>query len=115
VGEIYPELVESRMKQGVKDIRLEQLLSHNSGIPADSMEQCPAEFLLGDRRRPSSRKTGMRYTLVSAPVPPAAAFPARRAFRIFQPGYTLAGAKMERVHGQEPGKELVVAPGFSTR
>ena len=40
VGEIYPELVD-KMGKGVKDITLEQLLSHTSGIPGDSMEHVP--------------------------------------------------------------------------
>ena len=40
VGEIYPELVD-KMSKGVKDITLEQLLSHTSGIPGDSMEHVP--------------------------------------------------------------------------
>jgi CubicO group peptidase (beta-lactamase class C family) len=108
VGEIYPELVD-KMSKGVKDITLEQLLSHTSGIPGDSMEHVPLiSFSVTDD---AGNLDVMRYTLVSRLVPlPLHGAPGER-FEYSNLGYTLAGAMMEKVTGKT-WEELVVARIF---
>ena len=108
VGEIYPELVD-KMSKGVKDITLEQLLSHTSGIPGDSMEHVPLiSFSVTDD---AANLDGMRYTLVTRLVPlPLRSAPGER-FEYSNLGYTLAGAMMEKVTGKT-WEELVVARIF---
>jgi CubicO group peptidase (beta-lactamase class C family) len=108
VGEIYPELVD-KMSKGVKDITLEQLLSHTSGIPGDSMEHVPLiSYSVTDD---AANLDGMRYTLVTRLVPmPVHGAPGER-FEYSNLGYTLAGAMMERVTGKT-WEELVVARIF---
>ena len=66
VGEIYPELVD-KMSKGVKDITLEQLLSHTSGIPGDSMEHVP--LISTSVTDEAANLDGMRYTLVTRLLP----------------------------------------------
>jgi CubicO group peptidase (beta-lactamase class C family) len=92
VGEIYPELVD-KMSKGVKDITLEQLLSHTSGIPE------------------AVNLDGMRYTLVTRLLPLALHAQPGERFEYSNLGYTLAGAIMERVTGKT-WEELVVARIF---
>jgi CubicO group peptidase (beta-lactamase class C family) len=108
VGEIYPELAD-KMSKGVKDITLEQLLSHTSGIPGDSMEHVPLiSFSVTDD---AGNLDAMRYTLVTRLVPlPLHGVPGER-FEYSNLGYTLAGAIMERITGKT-WEELVVAQIF---
>jgi CubicO group peptidase (beta-lactamase class C family) len=108
VGEIYPELAD-KMSKGVKDITLEQLLSHTSGIPGDSMEHVPLiSFSVTDD---AGNLDAMRYTLVTRLVPlPLHGIPGER-FEYSNLGYTLAGAIMERITGKT-WEELVVARIF---
>jgi len=97
VGEVYPELVD-KMSKGVKDITLEQLLSHTSGIPGDSLEHVPL-FSVSVTDDPVNLD-GMRYTLVTRLVPmPLHSAPGER-FEYSNLGYTLAGAMMERITGK---------------
>ncbi len=108
VGEIYPELVD-KMSKGVKDITLEQLLSHTSGIPGDSMEHVPLiSYSVTDE---AANLDGMRYTLVTRLVPLALHGQPGERFEYSNLGYTLAGAMMERVTGKT-WEELVVARIF---
>ncbi len=108
VGEIYPELVD-KMSKGVKDITLEQLLSHTSGIPGDSMEHVPLiSFSVTDD---AANLDGMRYTLVTRLLPLALHAQPGERFEYSNLGYTLAGAMMERVTGKS-WEELVVARIF---
>jgi CubicO group peptidase (beta-lactamase class C family) len=108
VGEIYPELVD-KMSKGVKDITLEQLLSHTSGIPGDSMEHVPLiSFSLTDD---AANLDGMRYTLLTRLLPLALHAQPGERFEYSNLGYTLAGAMMERVTGKT-WEELVVARIF---
>ena len=97
VGEIYPELV-AKMSPGTKDITLEQLLSHTSGIPGDSNEHIPLiSFSVTDD---AMNLDGMRAVLVGRLLPlPLAAAPGQR-FEYANLGYTLAGAMMEKVTGK---------------
>jgi len=108
VGEIYPELVD-KMSKGVKDITIEQLLSHTSGIPSDGQEHVSLlSFSMDDE---AANLDGMRLTLVTRLVPqPLRAAPGER-FEYSNLGYTLAGAMMERVTGKT-WEELVVARIF---
>jgi CubicO group peptidase (beta-lactamase class C family) len=108
VGEIYPELVE-KMSKGVKDITLEQLLSHTSGIAGDSMEHVPLiSYSVTDE---AANLDGMRYTLVTRLLPLALHAEPGERFEYSNLGYTLAGAMMERVTGKT-WEELVVARIF---
>jgi CubicO group peptidase (beta-lactamase class C family) len=108
VGEIYPELV-GKMSKGVKDITLEQLLSHTSGIAGDSMEHVPLiSYSVTDE---AANLDGMRYTLVTRLVPLALHGQPGERFEYSNLGYTLAGAMMERVTGKT-WEELVVARIF---
>ena len=108
VGEIYPELVD-KMSKGVKDITLEQLLSHTSGIPGDSMEHVP--LISSSVTDEAVNLDGMRYTLVSRLLPLALHAQPGERFEYSNLGYTLAGAMMERVTGKT-WEELVVARIF---
>ena len=108
VGEIYPELVD-KMSKGVKDITLEQLLSHTSGIAGDSMEHVPLiSYSVTDE---AANLDGMRYTLVTRLLPLALHAEPGERFEYSNLGYTLAGAMMERVTGKT-WEELVVARIF---
>ena len=108
VGEIYPELVD-KMSKGVKDITLEQLLSHTSGIPGDSMEHVP--LISSSVTDEAVNLDGMRYTLVTRLLPLALHAQPGERFEYSNLGYTLAGAMMERVTGKT-WEELVVARIF---
>jgi CubicO group peptidase (beta-lactamase class C family) len=104
VGEIYPELLD-KMAPGVKDITLEQLLSHTSGIPGDREEHIPLiTFSVTDER---ANLDGMRATLVGRLVPMPLAAPSGQRFEYSNLGYTLAGAMMEKIAGKT-WEELVV-------
>jgi CubicO group peptidase (beta-lactamase class C family) len=97
VGEIYPELL-AKMSAGVKDITLEQLLSHTSGLPGDREDHIPLiSFTVADER---ANLDAMRHVLVERLLPqPLANRPGAR-FEYSNLGYTLAGAIMERVTGK---------------
>jgi CubicO group peptidase (beta-lactamase class C family) len=108
VGEIYPELVDT-LRKGVKDVTLEQLLSHTSGIAGDSMEHVPLiSYSVTDE---AANLDGMRYTLVTRLLPLALHAEPGERFEYSNLGYTLAGAMMERVTGKT-WEELVVARIF---
>jgi CubicO group peptidase (beta-lactamase class C family) len=109
VGDIYPELID-KMSAGVKDITLEQLLSHMSGIPGDTEEQIPLlGFSVTDER---ANLDGIRQTLVGKLVAQPLRTPPGVRFEYSNLGYTLAGAMMERVTGQT-WEELMVARIFN--
>jgi CubicO group peptidase (beta-lactamase class C family) len=108
VGEIYPDLV-ATMSAGVKDITLEQLLSHTSGIPGDKEEHIPLiSFALTDE---PANLDGMRAVLVSRLVTQTLSVPPGQRFEYSNLGYTLAGAMMEKVTGRT-WEELLVARVF---
>ncbi len=108
VGEIYPELVSS-MAPGTKDITLEQLLSHTSGIPGDKPEHEPLlSFSVTDE---AANLDGMRLALVRRLLPQPLSAPPGTRFEYSNLGYTLAGAMMERVTGRT-WEELIVARLF---
>jgi CubicO group peptidase (beta-lactamase class C family) len=104
VGEVYPELV-AKMSAGVKDITLEQLLSHTSGLPGDRDEHIPLiSFSVADDR---TNLDGMRATLVARLVAQPLSAPPDQHFEYSNLGYTLAGAMMEHVTGKS-WEELIV-------
>lgn len=108
VGEIYPELVD-KMSKGFKDITLEQLLSHTSGIPGDSDELAPlVNYSVTDE---AANLDGMRHTLVTRLVPVSLRAAPGKQFEYSNLGYTLTGAMMERITGKT-WEELVVARIF---
>jgi CubicO group peptidase (beta-lactamase class C family) len=108
VGEIYPELAD-KMSPGVKDITLEQLLSHTSGIPADAESHIPLiSFSVTDE---PANLDGMRLTLVTRLLPQALQAAPGKRFEYSNLGYTLAGAMMERITGKT-WEELVVTRIF---
>lgn len=108
VGEIYPELV-GKMSQGVKDITIEQLLSHTSGIAGDTPEPSPllALYVTDDR----ANLDGMRARLVARLVTQPLHAPPGTKFEYSNFGYTLAGAIVERLTGKT-WEELIVARIF---
>jgi CubicO group peptidase (beta-lactamase class C family) len=108
VGELYPELV-GTMSPGVKDITLEQLLSHTSGLPGDRNEHAPLiSFSVTDE---PANLDGMRTNLVGRLVPQPLAAPPGQRFEYSNLGYTLAGAMLERVAGRT-WEELVAVRIF---
>lgn len=108
VGELYPEFV-AAMSKGVKDITLEQLLSHRSGIPGDTEAHIPLmnTSVLDDRANLDGMRTSLVRRLVEQPL---TAEPGTK-FQYSNMGYTLAGAIAERVTGST-WEELVVAGIF---
>jgi CubicO group peptidase (beta-lactamase class C family) len=108
VGEIYPDLLD-KMAPGVKDITLEQLLSHTSGIPGDREEHAPLiSFSVTDE---AANLDGMRAVLVGRLLPMKLSAPSGQRFEYSNLGYTLAGAITEKVTGKT-WEELVVARIF---
>ena len=108
VGEIYPELV-ATMAPGAKDITLEQLLSHTSGMPGDKPEHEP---LIGvSLTDDPANLDGLRLVLVRRLLPQPLSAPPGTRFEYSNLGYTLAGAMMERVTGQT-WQELIVSRLF---
>jgi CubicO group peptidase (beta-lactamase class C family) len=104
VGEIYPELV-GKMSAGVKDITLEQLLSHSSGIPGENKDNIALlSYAFTDD---DDNLDGMRVSLVERLVKMKLATPPGKTFEYSNLGYTLAGSMMEKVTGKT-WEELVV-------
>jgi CubicO group peptidase (beta-lactamase class C family) len=97
------------MSAGVKDITLEQLLSHTSGVPGDRNEHIPLiSFSVADD---AMNLDGMRAVLVARLVTLPLAAPPGQRFEYSNLGYTLAGAMMERVTGKT-WEELVAVGIF---
>lgn len=108
VGEIYPELV-ATMAPGAKNITLEQLLSHTSGIPGDKPEH---ESLISvSVTDDPANLDGMRLVLVRRLLPQPLSAPPGTRFEYSNLGYTLAGAMTERVTGRT-WEELIVSRLF---
>lgn len=104
VEDIYPELV-ATMTDGLEGATLEQLLSHQSGIPGDTDAHIPLlAYSVTDERANLDR---MRYLLATRLVTQPLSFPPGTGFEYSNLGYTLAGSMMERVTGKT-WEELIV-------
>lgn len=103
--EIFPELAKT-MTPGMGSITLEQLLSHSSGMPADSTP-------LGDRlyreaqTRSDDNLSDTRYWVLSRWVSQPIAAAPRRKYEYSNMGYVLAGAILEKVSGRS-WEQLVI-------
>lgn len=103
IGEVFPELLE-KMDTGMRQVTLEQLLSHTSGIPTDSVE-------IFNVYREATLQEGnldeMRYWLVKEWVKNPLAFQSGSQFSYSNLGYAIAGAMIERRAGKT-WDELIV-------
>ncbi len=95
IGEVFPEFTD--MDAGLRQVTLEQLLSHTSGMQSDNEA---FGDLLGKVMFQSGNLDEMRYWLVrewsSQPLQSAPG----SAFVYSNLGYTIAGAMLERVSGK---------------
>lgn len=96
VADVFPELT-GRMAPQVGGIRLDQLLSHASGIPGDNEAQ--DRLLLDSYPQTALNLDEMRYWIVERLVAmPLQSSPGER-YAYSNMGYVLAGAIVERLHG----------------
>lgn len=96
VADVFPELVE-KMDPGLKQVTLEHLLSHTSGIPSDNEDfmKLVQEAILQD-----GNLDELRYWLVrELSRLPLASEPGTK-FAYSNMGYTMAGAMIERAAGK---------------
>jgi CubicO group peptidase (beta-lactamase class C family) len=108
VAEIFPELTAS-MAPEIKPVRLDQLLSHTSGIPSDNPAQ--DKLILRSFAQGGLNLDELRYWLVKELLPmPLQSKPGER-FAYSNMGYVLAGAMIERVGGAS-WEELVASRIF---
>jgi CubicO group peptidase (beta-lactamase class C family) len=93
VGEVYPELAE-KMDPGLRRVKLEELLSHTSGIPTDNEDIVK---VLLETMSQEGNLDEMRYWLVRQwSTRPLESDPGSR-FAYSNMGYTILGAMIERV------------------
>ncbi len=96
VTEVFPELA-ARMNAGLKQVTLQQLLSHTGGIPGDNKK---FGSLLKESLSQEGNLDDLRYRLVKSWVRlPLASQPGKK-FAYANMGYTLVGAMIERVAGK---------------
>jgi CubicO group peptidase (beta-lactamase class C family) len=96
VGEIFPELA-GAMAPEVGGVRLDQLLSHTSGIPSDTDEH--DELLLRSYTRTERNLDELRYWIVTQLVADKLQSRPGERFAYANMGYLLAGAMIERIAG----------------
>jgi CubicO group peptidase (beta-lactamase class C family) len=108
VGEAFPELGKA-MAEGVAGIKLEQLLSHTSGISADNEAQWRLVF--DSFGQTDKNLDELRYWVVGSLVKQELAAKPGVKFAYSNLGYTLAGAMLERASGKT-WEELIVARVF---
>jgi len=103
IGEVFPELLE-KMDPGIRQVTLEQLLSHTSGIPTDNEETLNVyrEAMLQE-----GNLDEMRYWLVKEWVKKPLIFQSGSRFAYSNMGYTIAGAMIER-RAKKTWEELMV-------
>ena len=108
VAEMFPEFAE-KMDAGLKDVTLEQLLSHSSGIPGDN----PAfEALLDKSATQDGNLDEMRLWLVRQwSTEPPSTKPGT-TFAYANMNYVIAGAMIERVWGKT-WEELITEKVFT--
>jgi CubicO group peptidase (beta-lactamase class C family) len=108
VAEIFPELA-AGMNEGLRSVKLTQLLSHTSGIPSDN-----ADFgrLVEQSFAQPGNLDELRYWLLKQwRTRPLQSTPGTR-FAYSNLGYTIAGAMLERV-AKMTWEELMVARIFA--
>jgi len=103
IGEVFPEFSED-MDKGVRQVTLEQLLSHTSGIPTDNEEifNVYKEAMLQE-----GNLDEMRYWLVKKWVKKPLTFQPGSQFAYSNMGYTIAGAMIEK-KAKKTWDELIV-------
>ncbi|HOJ51240.1 MAG TPA: serine hydrolase domain-containing protein [Syntrophales bacterium] len=108
IGEVFLELSED-MDKGVRQVTLEQLLSHTSGIPTDNEEifNVYREAMLQE-----GNLDEMRYGLVKKWVKKPLTFQPGSQFAYSNMGYTIAGAMIER-RAKKTWDELIVECFFT--
>jgi CubicO group peptidase (beta-lactamase class C family) len=107
VGETFPELA-AGMNEGLRGVKLTQLLSHTSGIPSDNAD---FERLIEQSFAQKGNLDELRYRLVKQwSTRPLQSTPGTR-FAYSNMGYTLVGAMLERV-AKTTWEELMVARIF---
>lgn len=107
--EIFPELAKT-MGQGMGAITLEQLLSHSSGMPADS-EPLSDKLIAESFTRSDDNLTDTRYWLLSRWITQPVAVPPKTRFLYSNMGYVMVGAVLDKVSGKS-WEELIVEKIF---
>ncbi len=96
VAEVFPELG-GAMTEAVKPVRLDQLLSHTSGIPSDNEAQ--DKLLLQSFAQADLNLDELRHWLINELLAHQLQSPPGERFAYSNLGYTLAGAMIERTAG----------------
>ena len=108
VGEVFPEL-RPTMDTGLREVTLEQLLSHTSGIPSDN--DAIRKLIVQSFAQEDRNLDELRYWLLTQwSAQPLESKPGER-FAYSNLGYTFAGAMIERAGG-ETWEELVAERVF---
>jgi CubicO group peptidase (beta-lactamase class C family) len=108
VGEVFPELA-ATMVPALKDVTLEQLLSHTSGIPSDT--EAHEKLIQQSFTQEKLNLDELRYWVIKQLVTlPLQSTPGTQ-FAYANMGYVLAGAMLERVSGRT-WEELIVERVF---
>jgi CubicO group peptidase (beta-lactamase class C family) len=108
VAEVFPELADAMAPQ-VGAIRLDQLLSHTSGIPSDT--DADEKLLLESFAQSGMNLDELRYWIVKQLVARPLQSPPGERFAYANMGYLLVGAMIERLNGAT-WEELVAARIF---
>jgi CubicO group peptidase (beta-lactamase class C family) len=108
VADIFPELGD-KMAANVGTVRLDQLLSHTSGIPSDN--DFHENLLFNSFSQTRVNLDGLRYWVVKGLLPQPLQSPPGERFAYANMGYLLAGAMIERVTGST-WEELVATRIF---
>jgi CubicO group peptidase (beta-lactamase class C family) len=96
VADIFPELA-GTMNAAVKGVRLDQLLSHTSGIPSDNPEL--DKLVFRSFAQLELNLDELRYWLLKELLPRPLQSPPGKDFAYSNLGYAVAGAMIERVTG----------------
>jgi CubicO group peptidase (beta-lactamase class C family) len=96
VAEVYPELT-GTMRDDVKTVRLDQLLSHSSGIPSDN--EASDKLLALSFAQLDLNLDELRYWLIKQTLTQPLQSPPGERFAYSNMGYTLAGGMIERIAG----------------
>ncbi len=114
MSEMFPELA-SDMSEGFRLITLQQLLTHLSGLPADSLPTDPAsgpeEALIVSSFAQEGNLDDLRYWILGQMCKRPLAAPTRSTFAYSNMGYLLAGAILERA-GHKTWEQLITEKVF---